>query len=599
MKYNTISQMFYNTVSNNLDKELYYYKNSSEWVPLTGKDILNTVSSIAIALKYRGINTQDKVSILSTTTYRWALCDYGIITMGGVTTTIYPTLLPEQICHIINDSDSKLIFVENNMQLERVKSIYNDCPKLKYIIVMDNSQENDEEFVLNLNSFLIVPEDFILDKSNDYLKLVNTATPDDLLTLIYTSGTTGTPKGVMLTHKNLIANIKATSMLIPDFRNETFLSFLPISHVLERMGGQFFPFSLGSKIYFAESMEKVGENMLESKPTIVVCVPRFFEKMYDKIIQGVNEAPSVKKKLFAWSIKVGKDYTHISSAGYKIPSFLKFKRSIAKKLVYDKLKMKFGNNIKYFISGGAPLSRDIAEFFASLDITILEGYGLTETSPVLCSNVPGKVKFGTVGFPLSNVEIKIANDGEILAKGPNVMVGYYKKEKETQEVFDEDGWFKTGDIGEIDKAGYLKITDRKKSLIVTSAGKNIAPAPLENALNSSDYIDQSIIIGDQKNYITALIVPAFDNLAKYLAKNEIEITSNEAMIEHHSVIELFESEISTIMQKFAKYEQVKKFKLLSRQFSIDRGEMTPKMSIVRKVVINNFKEKIDSLYNDN
>ena len=220
MKYNTISQMFYNTVSNNLDKELYYYKNSSEWVPLTGKDILNTVSSIAIALKYRGINTQDKVSILSTTTYRWALCDFGIITMGGVTTTIYPTLLPEQICHIINDSDSKLIFVENNMQLERVKSIYNDCPKLKYIIVMDNSQENDEEFVLNLNSFLIVPEDFISDKSNDYLKLVNTAKPDDLLTLIYTSGTTGTPKGVMLTHKNLIANIEATSMLIPDFSND-------------------------------------------------------------------------------------------------------------------------------------------------------------------------------------------------------------------------------------------------------------------------------------------------------------------------------------------------------------------------------------------
>ena len=598
MNYNTISQMFYNTVSNNLDKELYYYKNNSEWVPLTGKDILNTVSSIAIALKYRGINTQDKVSILSSTTYRWALCDYGIITMGGVTTTIYPTLLPEQISHIINDSDSKLIFVENNMQLERVKSIYNDCPKLKYIVVMDNSQENEEDFILNLNSFLIVPEDVISDKSNDYLKLVNTAKPDDLLTLIYTSGTTGTPKGVMLTHKNLIANIEATSMLIRDFNNETFLSFLPISHVLERMGGQFFPFSLGSKIYFAESMEKVGENMLESKPTIVVCVPRFFEKMYDKIIQGVNEASSIKKKLFTWSIKVGKDYTHISNAGYKIPSFLKLKRSIAKKLVYDKLKVKFGNNIKYFISGGAPLSRDIAEFFASLDITILEGYGLTETSPVLCSNVPGKVKFGTVGFPLSNVKIKIANDGEILAKGPNVMVGYYKKEKETKEVFDENGWFKTGDIGEIDKAGYLKITDRKKSLIVTSAGKNIAPAPLENGLNSSDYIDQSIIIGDQKNYITALIVPAFDNLSKYLAKNEIEITSNEAMIEHHTVIELFESEISALMKKFAKYEQVKKFKLLSRQFSIDRGEMTPKMSIVRKVVINNFKDKIDNLYDN-
>jgi len=362
------------------------------------------------------------------------------------------------------------------------------------------------------------------------------------------------------------------------------------------MAGHFFAFYLNSKIYYAENMETVAQNMEEVSPSVVICVPRFFEKMYNAVIKGVREGSAIKKKLFWWAINIGKDYVASQHAGDKISFYLKLRHKIADKLIYSKIKSKIGGNIKFFISGGAPLSRDVAEFFASLNVTILEGYGLTETSPVLTSNTPENIRFGTVGKPLDNVEIKIANDGEILAKGPNVMAGYYNDKEATDEVIDSDGWFHTGDIGEFDKDGFLKITDRKKSLIVTSGGKNIAPAPLENALLGSEYIEQVLVLGDKRNFLSALIVPLFDNVEKYLSDHGEDVSGKEAIIEFPDVIELFEKEVSMAMSNFSKFEQIKKFSLLSRQFMIEKGEMTPKMSIVRKAVENNFKDKIDELY---
>ena len=596
MSFNTISQMFYEVVSDSRDKNILFYKNKNVWNSLTGKDILSIVKKISFSLHQNDITTQDKVAILSNTSYKWALCDYGIISMGAVTTTVYPSLLPDQIEYILRDSKSKLIFVEDALQLEKIKSIKENCPNLKRIIVMDNSYEDSENFIQNLNSFLIVDHEYIKVSDLNFKKLINTAKPDDLLTLIYTSGTTGIPKGVMLTHANLISNIEAVSRVQKDLNDETFLSFLPLSHVLERMGGHFFAFYLNSKIYYAENMETVGMNMSEISPTIVVCVPRFFEKMYNAVIKGVKEGSSIKKKLFWWSIKIGKDCVAINQAGYKLPYLLSVKHKIANKLVYSKIKAKIGGRIKFFISGGAPLSREVAEFFASLNVTILEGYGLTETSPVLTSNTPDSLRFGTVGKPLDNVEIKIANDGEILAKGPNIMVGYYNNQEATEEVIDNNGWFHTGDIGKFDKDGFLKITDRKKSIIVTSAGKNIAPAPLENALLHSEYIEQILVIGDKRNFLSALIVPLFDNVKEYLSEKEIELSSNEAIIEYPDVIELFENEVKLAMSKFSQFEQIKKFSLLSRHFMIERGEMTPKMSIIRKTVEKNFQDKIEQLY---
>jgi len=363
------------------------------------------------------------------------------------------------------------------------------------------------------------------------------------------------------------------------------------------MGGHYTAFSIGATIYYAENMETIAENMVESKPTIVVCVPRVFEKIHAKFIAGVENAPKIRQKLFFWALNVGKKYSSLKLTKRSPNFLLKFKYAIANKLIYSKVKARFGGNIKFFVSGGAPLSKNLAEFFAAVDITILEGYGLTETSPVLTCNSPTDLKFGYVGKPVKNVEIKIADDGEILAKGPNIMTGYYKNEEATNEVFDQDGWFKTGDIGHIDEDGFLKITDRKKSLIVTSAGKNIAPAPIEVKLTSSSYIEQVHIIGDKRNFLTALIVPNFDSIINYLKKTDKNITDPNAIVDHPDVIELFNKEIEESMNNFANFEKVKKFTLIPEAFSIEKGEMTPKMSIVRKVVEKNYSELINEMYN--
>ena len=598
MNYNTIAEMFYDKMKNSLDDEFLFYKNESKWKSLTGRDTLSIVEKISLSLYQHEIKFQDKVSILSNTSYKWALCDYGILSMGAVTTTVYPSLLPNQIEYILNDSDTKLVFVEDMLQLEKVKSIFANCKKLKNIIVMDNSAENEDDYIKNLNSFLVVDKEMLEKRDISFKDMVFKSKENDLATLIYTSGTTGQPKGVMLSNKNLLSNIYGVSKIQKDIKDELFLSFLPLSHVLERMAGHFYPLFINSKIYYAESMEKVADNLCEVGPTVAVCVPRFFEKMYNGVVKKVKAGSALRQKLFWWAINIGKDYIALIQSNKKIPMSLRIKHFFANKLVYEKIRNKIGNKMKFFISGGAPLSADVAEFFASLNITILEGYGLTETSPVLTSNTPNSVRFGYVGKPLDNVELKIATDGEILARGPNIMLGYYNKKEETDKVIDSKGWFYTGDIGLIDDQGYLKITDRKKSLIVTSGGKNIAPAPLENALLTSNFIDQVSVIGDKRNFLSCLIVPSFDNVKDYLSSVGKELDSKEAIIDYPDVLDLFSAELEIAMKNFSKYEQIKKFSLLPRGFMIEKGEMTPKMSIVRKVVEENFKDKIDEIYKD-
>tara|TARA_B100001989_G_C24539955_1_gene466945 strand:+ start:177 stop:1961 length:1785 start_codon:yes stop_codon:yes gene_type:complete len=590
--------MFYTNINESLDKEVIFYKKNNKWKGLTGKDILSLVEKISFSLYVNGLRYQDKIAILSNTSYKWSMCDYGIISMGAVTTTVYPSLMPDQIEFILNDSGSKLVFVEDQMQLEKIKSIFDSCKNLKKIIVMDNSFDGNETYIENFNSFLTSSRELIDSNEISFKDMVHKSKENDLLTLIYTSGTTGTPKGVMLSNKNIISNIISVSKLVPDIFQSSFLSFLPLSHVLERTVGHFLPMNLKSKIYYAENMETVGENMLEISPSVVICVPRFFEKMHDKILSGLKNANSIKRNLFSWALNVGKKHMTLVNANQKIPFFLKIKYSIANSLIYKKVRGRLGGQIKYFISGGAPLSQQVNEFFAAIGLTILEGYGLTETSPILTCNVPGNIQFGSVGMPIENVKIKIAEDGEILAKGPNIMLGYYNNKEATTEVFDNEGWFHTGDIGIVDKGGRLTITDRKKSIIVTSGGKNIAPAPLENSLLNSSYIEQVLVIGDNRNYLSCIIVPAFDNLKEFLSGLGKDASSNEAIIDYKETNNLFEKEVMNAMKDFSRFEQVKKFALISRNFMIEKGEMTPKMSIVRKVVESNFEDKINNLYKD-
>lgn len=596
MTFSTIPEMFLNTTNNFADKYLYYYKKADQWIGLKGKDIKNVVHEISAALKSLKIENQDKVAIMSNNSPRWAMSDYGILCSGNVTVTIYPTLVQSQVDYIINDSGSKLIFVENKIQMDKAIKSQENCHDLAYIIVMNDTYEGDNDRVLNFLDFLELGNKYINDNEYNLENIITAIKPNDLLTLIYTSGTTGTPKGVMLSHENLCSNIIATTTLVEFTDNDILLSFLPLSHVFERMGGHFSSFSRGCSTYYAEGIDKVADNMGEVKPTLMLSVPRLYEKMHTGVIDKVKAGSSLKQKIFYWSLDIGRKVSEHNLSNKEIPGLLKFQHKIASKLAFSKIHERVGGRLRFFISGGAPLAQEIGEFFSSAGIQIMEGYGLTETSPVLTTNLPDQFRFGTVGKPITGVEIKIADDGEILAKGPNIMQGYYNDPESTDKVLSKDGWFSTGDIGEFED-GFLKITDRKKNILVTSGGKNVAPAPLENSLATSPYIDQVLVLGHSKNFISALIVPNFEIVTKYLSSINKSVSGNEAIIEHNDVIELISNEVENAMVDFSNYEKVKVFKLLSEPFSIDKGEMTPKMSIVRKVVMRNHHDLIESIYN--
>ena len=591
--FNTIAELFKNTVNKYPNKELYYYKKGHDWSSINGKTILYTVTDIANAILGQGMLRGDKAGIISSNSPKWAMIDYGIICSGSATVSIYPTLIPSQIEYIINDSKLKVLFLENEDQLDKIKQVWSSCESLELIVMMNDSFEQEEEKVLRFASFLDLGMEYGKENPESFQNSLNSIKGDDLLTLIYTSGTTGNPKGVMLTHNNLVENVKATYRAQKFADNEVFLSFLPLSHVFERMCGHFSAFGIGAKTYYAESIEKVVDNTGEARPTILISVPRLYEKIHSKIVSGVDNAPKLKKILFNWSLSVGrKALLENNKKGIKY--------SIANKLIFKKIQNKvFGGRVRNLISGGAPLSKDLAEFFGSLGLVILEGYGLTETSPIISCNTPDSYRFGTVGKPLDNVEVKIAEDGEILCKGPNVMAGYFNKEKATREAIDSSGWFHTGDIGEFDSAGFLKITDRKKSLIVTSGGKNIAPAPIENAILNSIYVEQCIIIGDKKNFISCLIVPNFETLSEFLSKENVEISANQAIIEHKKTLNLFDKVIEGAMEKFSNFEKVKKYKVLPNLWTLEKGELTPSLKTVRRKIEENYKDEIDSMYSSN
>ena len=597
MAFDTISKMFNDVVNKYSEKELYFYKHNKDWVGLTGSVIQATVEEISFGLKSIS-NEHFNSAILSANTPRWAMADYGIICSSGCTVSIYPTLIPSQIEYILNDSQAKVVFVENKEQKDKVLEIKSNCSALEKIIVMDDSHQGSDDSILNFMDFLNAGNDFKKKSDINFEQLVDVAKKDDLLTLIYTSGTTGNPKGVMLTHKNLVSNINSTIAGIAFSDSDVFLSFLPLSHVFERMGGHFTAFSQGCQVYYSEGIDQLTDNMGEVRPTLMMSVPRLYEKMYTKIIASVNDGSPIKQKIFWWGIATGTKIVELNTENQPIPWLLQKKFDIADKIVFSKIKARVGGRLRFFISGGAPLAQKIGEFFGAAGITILEGYGLTETSPVLCANVPGAIKFGTVGQAMKDVEIKIADDGEIIARGPNIMKGYFNNEEATKEVLDSDGWFHTGDIGELDSNGFLTITDRKKNLLITSQGKNIAPAPMENALITSPYIEQVVALGDKQNFVSAIIVPSFENLEIYLDKKGIKLSGNQAMIDHEEVNTLINGIVNEEMESFSKYERIKKIALIPNLLTIENGELTPTLKVVRRVVLKNYSDYIDRVYAD-
>ncbi len=488
---------------------------------------------------------------------------------------------------------AKIVVCSSPELWEKVESIKDELAKVNHFITF---QTDARAGVKTVDEVQALGRELEKEQPALFDKLTGEVRPSDVASIIYTSGTTGVPKGVMLTHDNFISNVKAVDEVIPFSPEDTALSFLPLSHVLERMVSFVYLYE-GISIGYAESIETLGVNLTEVKPTIMVAVPRIFEKIYAAVIDNVLTSSPLKRKIFFWAAGIGKEYGRLKIQGDPVPGFLGFKHKLAHKLVFSKIIAKTGGNVRFFVSGGAALSKDIAEFFYAMGLVVLEGYGLTETSPVITANTFDHLKFGSVGHPVPGVEVKIADDGEILTKGPHVMQGYYKMEAETAEAI-KDGWFYTGDIGHLDEQGFLVITDRKKDIIVTAGGKNVAPQAIENVLKLHPFIEGAVVVGDNRKFISALIVPNFEKLADYAKNKDISFTDNADLISKVEIIQFYEEEIDKATPNLASYEKVKKAILLDRDFEIEKGEVTPSLKIKRNIVEEKYKERINSLYQE-
>ncbi|MGC8901650.1 MAG: AMP-dependent synthetase/ligase [bacterium] len=595
MKYKSIPDMFFSQVQRYKDRALQMYKKDGKWLTISWNQVKDIVELVGLGLIGLGLDPKDTVALLSENRPEWAHADLGITSAGGINVPIYATNTPQQVEYIVNDAETKYIFVSNKLQLEKVMKVKANLKKLQKIIIFEQLDANPApDLIITLEELKKIGAN---QKNRKIIEERYTQIqPDDVLTIIYTSGTTGDPKGAMLTHKNILSNCEDVSSYVP--MNDTYvaLSFLPLSHVLERMAGYYAMIFHGATIAYAESIDKLVENMAEVKPHIMISVPRVYEKMYARIIEGVESGPPLKKKIFYWAVDVGKQTMPYRLSGKALPVGLSFKYAIAKKLVFSKIKNILGGRLIFFVSGGAPLSKELGEFFYAADVAIVEGYGLTETSPVLTVNPYGRMKFGTAGKPIPNCEIKIAPDGEILARGPMIMKGYFKKPEATAEAIEKDGFFHTGDIGFLDNEGYLHITDRKKDLIVTAGGKNIAPQPIENALKMNRYIEQVAMIGDKKPYCVALIVPKFEAIESYAKQNNIAYANRKELVEHPKIIELIQNAVDSLNATLAKYETIKKIKILPNEFSQETGELTPTLKVKRRVIMEKYKDIIEELY---
>ena len=589
----TLSQLFLNTIKSYPKDDLMLYKKDGSFTPISTAEFEKQVKHFALGLRDLNYEAGEKLIILSENRPEWVMTDMANLCLGGVTVPIYTSLVPEQIKYIIDNSDAKVVVFSDDEMWEKIKAIQSELIKVEHYITC---QADGPEGTLTFADVQKRGERLAKEQPDLFEELALKVKPDDVASIIYTSGTTGAPKGVMLMHSNFVSNVEAVTTIIEFTEKDTVLSFLPLSHVLERMV-TFAYLCKGCSIGYAESIETVAENLLEIRPQIMVSVPRVFEKIYAKVMDNVLASSSLKRKIFFWAARIGKEYGRKKMLDQPVSGYLQFKKNLAHKLVFSKIIEKTGGRVRFFVSGGAPLSKDIAEFFYAMGLIVLEGYGLTETSPVIAVNTLEDIKFGSVGKPIPGVEVKIAEDGEILTKGPHVMKGYYKMEAETQETI-KDGWFYTGDVGFLDEEGFVTITDRKKDLIVTAGGKNVAPQPIENIIKTNLYVSNAVIIGDKRKFISALVVPNFEKLVEYANANNISYSDYADLVENDKILNFIEAEINRATPGLASYEKVKKVALLDREFEIEKGEITPTLKVKRNIVEQKYRSIIDSLYQE-
>lgn len=574
---------------NNARPDALVAKENGSWKNYSTNEFVDYVNHLSYGLSNIGINKDDKIAIISNNRPEWNFADYASQQSGAISVPIYPTISLHDLIFIFNDAQVKLVFVSSSELYDKVKEAAKQAPSVKFIYSF-----NEIKDVLHWKELYQNGKNSPVSEKIEQIKA--NIKSNDLLTILYTSGTTGTPKGVMLSHNNLLSNSFASQSLAPFEKHWKALSFLPLNHVYERMLNTLYIY-LGLGIYYAESLETIGDNLKEVKPQVFATVPRLLEKVYDKIVAKGLEQTGIKKTLFFWALDLGLKYELNGANGW----WYEFKLGLANKIIFSKWREALGGNVVAAVSGGAALQPRLARVFNAAKITVLEGYGLTETSPVIAVNSfkPNGIMFGTVGEVIDKVSVKIADDGEILVKGPNVMLGYYNRPDATAEVMDAEGWFHTGDIGTFINNRYLKITDRKKEIFKTSGGKYIAPIMIENKLKESPYIEQALVVGENQKYAGALIVPAFVALKDYCAKHNIEFKSNEDVITKKEIIALIDKAVEESNKTLAPYETIKKVTLMSREWSIEKGEMTPKLSLKRKVILEANKSQVENMFINN
>lgn len=588
----TVPEIFYNKVKENPSRKMFWTKREGHWTPKSAEEALDFCFQTIAGLKALGFRANDKICIFSGNREEWILTDYAAQWLGGATTAIYSTSSYEDILHILKSSGTKILFISGPEMLDRLGPIQ-DLPSLEYVVSWDfvdptRVHSNHIQF-LNRNDFLKNP--ISDDEATQLFKKID---EESMTILLYTSGTTGEPKGVCLTQENVVANLNQLLGSMPIAEMKRTMSFLPLSHIYERALHSTMIIG-GVEIYFVEDMNKLPEYMIEARPDIMIGVPRVFEKMYVKIQEALRKAPPVKKSVAKIAFNISKLSVGYRIKGKSLPVPLWVLQEISNLVVFNKIKAITGGELKYFVSGGAPLSEQIARFFFQAGITILEGFGLSETM-ILGYNRPGRIRFGSVGEPLEDTYYKIAEDGEILVKGPQVMKEYFGLPEKTKETFTEDGWFKTGDIGELSKDNYLKITDRKKEIIITAGGKNVAPQPIENEIKQDPLIEQVCLIGDQRKYITALLVPNLELCESWAKHKGFSISGREECTRSAELKAAFQEKLDKVNSKLPRYEQIKYFAILPSAFSVDGGELTPTLKLKRRVIQEKYKEMIASLY---
>jgi long-chain acyl-CoA synthetase len=589
----TLTELFFNAAERHDKPDAYLVKEAGTYRPVSHRQIVERVRHTALGLRELGVERGAKVAILGETSLEWAIADFACLSAGLADVPIYPSLPAEQIRYILQNSGAVAVFASTRSQAKKLETIRKDLPAVRTVISFEPAGGASDMTLQELEyrgRAIETPE--LVQR---WRQEAMATQPDDIATLIYTSGTTGTPKGVVLTHDNIHSNVVAAMRVLPVGPADTALSFLPLSHILARMADHYLMFSAGATVGYAESFESVPANLAEVRPTLVVSVPRLYEKFHARALETAIAGGAIKRRIFFWATAVGARWADARLAGQSPGPVLAAKYALAARLVYSKLRKRTGGRLRYFVSGGAPLSPEINKFFYAAGMQILEGYGLTETSPVIAVNSPENFRIGTVGRPVDGVEVTIAGDGEILTRGPHVMKGYYEDPEATTAAIDEDGWFHTGDIGRLED-GFLRITDRKKDIIVTAGGKNIAPLPIENRLVSNKLVNQAVMIGDRRKYAVMLIVPDFDQLERAARERGLSWTTRDELIAKPEVLSLVDSAMRESLAGLASFEMPKKVALIADEFTIEKGELTPTQKVRRRVVGERYKALIDALY---